>query len=137
MKFKGDRLIEGGDLIKEGKTNGIGYHEVRQFQVDYYMIRYYFITCCHGAYMESILEDFQRGMPPDIVIMNSSLWDITRYGAMSVKMFEVNITRLLDRIKEVLHPACMFIWLTTLFVSSEIRGGFMIPQIAHKKDSIR
>lgn len=135
--FKGDELLEGGDLLTEGKTNGIGYREVRQFKVDYYLVRFYFVTACHGAYMESILHDFETDVAPDIVLMNSSLWDITRYGAKSVEMFEINICRMLDRFKQVLKPTCLFIWLTTLFVSSEMRGGFMIPKIEHKKDSIR
>ena len=137
MAFKGDKLLEGGEKLKEGKTNGIGYREVREFQVDYYLVRFYFVTSCHGAYIESILDDFQNDVQPDIVMMNSSLWDITRYGAKSVDMFEINIVRLLDRLKQVLLPHCMFIWLTTLFVSSEMRGGFLIPTIEHKKDSIR
>ena len=80
MSFKGDTLIEGGDMLIEGKTNGIGYREVREFHVDYYMVRFYFVTSCHGAYIESILDDFQNFVQPDIVMMNSSLWDITRYS---------------------------------------------------------
>ena len=77
MCFENDKLIEGGRL--SNMNNGTGYREVRQFQTDCYLLRFYFVTRCYGTYMESILSDLSGELQPDVVIMNSCLWDISRY----------------------------------------------------------
>lgn len=75
--FSGDKLIEGG-LYGE-MTNGIHYREVRQYQTDFHLVRFYFVTRCYNAYVESILTDMAKDPQPDVILMNSCLWDISRY----------------------------------------------------------
>lgn len=72
-------MIAGGRKSKEGLNNGIRYHEVRQYQTDFFLIRFYFVTRCYNAYVESIMKDLQMEPRPDLLIMNSCLWDITRF----------------------------------------------------------
>ena len=72
----GDELIEGGS--RGEMHNGKHYREVRQYRDDNYLLQYYFITRCYSEYMESVLEDLQREPTPDVVIMSSCIWDITR-----------------------------------------------------------
>ncbi|KAI8793466.1 PC-esterase domain-containing protein 1A, partial [Biomphalaria glabrata] len=73
--FLNDELIEGGR--KGEMCNGINYTEVRQYQTDNHLVRFYFITRCYSNYLESILSDLQKDPLPDILIINSCLWDIT------------------------------------------------------------
>ena len=76
ISFNGDQLIEGGQ--KGVMTNGRNYREIRQYQTDYNLLRFYFVTRCYNTYVESILSDLSEDPKPDVVIMNSCLWDITR-----------------------------------------------------------
>lgn len=76
MSFEGDTIIEGGCLSE--LHNGTGYKEVRQFRSDHHLVRFYFVTRVYSCYMRSVLEDFRRGLKPDVLIVNSCVWDISR-----------------------------------------------------------
>ena len=76
MSFEQDCLVEGGCLSQ--MHNGTEYREVRQFRSDHHLVRFYFVTRVYSYYMKSILEDFRRGLKPDVIIVNSCLWDISR-----------------------------------------------------------
>lgn len=78
--FLGDELIEGGS--KGMMTNGKDYREVRQFQRPRHLIRFYFITRVYNSYVETVLADLAKDPVPDVIIMNSCLWDITRYATI-------------------------------------------------------
>ena len=71
-----DELIEGG--VNNVMTNGKDYREVRQFRSCHNLIRFYFITCSYSHYVETILTDLYTSVCPDVVIVNSCLWDLTR-----------------------------------------------------------
>ena len=76
LSFLGDELIEGG---RKGKMhNGVAYKEVRQYCVGKHLVRFYFVTRCYSDYVESIMTDLKTGPKPDVIIMNSCLWDISR-----------------------------------------------------------
>lgn len=76
MSFEGDTIIEGGCLNE--LHNGTSYKEVRQFRSDHHLVRFYFVTRIYSYYMRSVLEDFRRGLKPDVLIVNSCVWDISR-----------------------------------------------------------
>lgn len=76
MSFEQDSIVEGG-CLKE-MNNGTEYREVRQFRSDHHLVRFYFVTRIYSCYMRSVLEDFRSGLKPDVVIVNSCLWDISR-----------------------------------------------------------
>jgi len=77
MSFLGDELVEGGELGV--MCNGKEYSEVRNFQQPDRMIRFYFVTRCYSSYMETVIADLCQPPYPDVIIMNSCLWDITRF----------------------------------------------------------
>lgn len=77
MSFRGDELIEGG--TKGEMTNGKNYMEVRQYCEPSFLLRFYFVTRVYSPYMETVIADLVADHPPDIVMINSCLWDITRY----------------------------------------------------------
>ena len=64
-------------------TNGKNYTEVRIFQRPNFMLCFYFITRCYSSYFETVLADLCQPPYPDIIIMNSCLWDITRLAPRS------------------------------------------------------
>ncbi|XP_071090826.1 PC-esterase domain-containing protein 1A-like isoform X1 [Haliotis cracherodii] len=135
MTFEKDELIEGG---KKGKmSNGTNYREVRQYVSDYYLIRFYFVCRCYNAYMESILADLSDEPRPDVVILNSCLWDISRYGVRAIDEYKENLKTLFRRFKEVLPADCLVIWNTTLPISKNARGGFIIPEIEFMNSTLR
>ncbi|KAL8613301.1 hypothetical protein ACOMHN_052541 [Nucella lapillus] len=127
MAFMFDNLIEGG--VKEGLNNGTSYTEVRQYHTTTHLIRFYFITRCYNAYVESILLDLQEGPKPDLVIMNSCLWDITRYGTSAIDRYKENLSFLFFRFMEVLPPECLVVWNTTMPISKNARGGFLVKEV--------
>lgn len=77
-EFEKDELLEGGR--RAVMTNGTEYKEVRQYTSDHHQVRFYFLTRIYSDYVERILEDFEKGQKPDLVIINSCVWDVSRYS---------------------------------------------------------
>ena len=59
-------------------TNGKNFREMRQYRASHYLVRFYFVTKTYNEYFTDILSDLSEGPRPDLVIMNSCLWDISR-----------------------------------------------------------
>lgn len=133
--FENDTLIEGGR--KTCLNNGKGYKEVRQYQTDCHLLRFYFVTRCYSTYMESILSDLSKDPQPDVVIMNSCLWDISRYGPSGVDEYKENLNTLFDRFKQCLPEDTLVIWNTTLPIAKDVRGGFLVPEVDFMKNTLR
>lgn len=135
FSFVNDELIEGGKKAK--MCNGKDYREVRQYQSDFHLVRFYFVTRCYNTYMESVLSDLICDPKPDLVIMNSCLWDISRYGASGVDQYKKNLERLFTRFEETFPKDCMVIWNTTLPISKNAKGGFLVPEIEFMNSTLR
>nr|XP_034330368.1 GATA zinc finger domain-containing protein 14 [Crassostrea gigas]XP_034330369.1 GATA zinc finger domain-containing protein 14 [Crassostrea gigas]XP_034330370.1 GATA zinc finger domain-containing protein 14 [Crassostrea gigas]XP_034330371.1 GATA zinc finger domain-containing protein 14 [Crassostrea gigas]XP_034330372.1 GATA zinc finger domain-containing protein 14 [Crassostrea gigas] len=133
--FENDTLIEGGR--RTCLNNGKGYKEVRQYQTDCHLLRFYFVTRCYSTYMESILSDLSKDPQPDVVIMNSCLWDISRYGPSGVDEYKENLNTLFDRFKQCLPEDTLVIWNTTLPIAKDVRGGFLVPEVDFMKNTLR
>ena len=43
-------------------------------------MRFYFLTRVYSEYLEGVLEELTYGPAPDLVIINSCLWDLSRLG---------------------------------------------------------
>ncbi|XP_013412949.1 PC-esterase domain-containing protein 1A [Lingula anatina] len=130
-----DKLIEGGQkAVMNNKTN---YKEVRQYQTDYFLVRFYFTTRCYNDYVESILRDLAEEPQPDVVIMNSCLWDVTRYGPSSVPKYKENLIELFHKFKKILPDDALVIWNTALPIANNARGGFLIPEVEFMNDTLR
>ena len=104
--------MEGGS--KAG-LKSINYKEVRKFTKAKTVITFYFVTRCYGEYMKSIIASLEAE-PPDVVIMNSCLWDLCRYGKNANSEFKTNINELLEEIGLMIpyDSERMFIWNATL-----------------------
>ena len=62
-------------------TNGKHYREVREYKSadNRHLVRFYFVTRCYSTFMETVMADLWHKPQPDVIIMNSCLWDISRY----------------------------------------------------------
>ncbi|XP_067389600.1 PC-esterase domain-containing protein 1A isoform X2 [Emydura macquarii macquarii] len=118
-------------------TNRTHYREVRQYRTGHQLVRFYFLTRIYSDYMESILADFQAGPQPDVVVINSCLWDLSRYGPKSMKQYRLNLEKAFNRLDKVLPHACLLLWNMTMPVGHKVIGGFLIPELQHQGKKLR
>uniref|UniRef100_A0A3B5B719 Family with sequence similarity 113 n=1 Tax=Stegastes partitus TaxID=144197 RepID=A0A3B5B719_9TELE len=135
MSFEQDCLVEGGCLSQ--MHNGSDYKEVRQFQSAHHLVRFYFVTRIYSRYMQSILDDFQHGLKPDVVIVNSCVWDISRYSSRWINDYKENLDRFFDELRNMLPEETLVIWNLTMPLGERIKGGFLVPEIEHKASHLR
>uniref|UniRef100_A0A3P8TY55 Family with sequence similarity 113 n=1 Tax=Amphiprion percula TaxID=161767 RepID=A0A3P8TY55_AMPPE len=127
MSFENDCLVEGGCLSQ--MHNGRNYREVRQFQSDHHLVRFYFVTRIYSHYMQSILEDFQHGMKPDVVIVNSCVWDISRYSSRWISDYKENLEKFFGKLRDIMPEETLIIWNLTMPLGERIRGGFLVQEV--------
>ncbi|XP_064612830.1 PC-esterase domain-containing protein 1B-like [Liolophura sinensis] len=135
LNFLKDTLIEGGKLAT--LSNSAGYREMREYHTDYHLIKFYFITRCYYSYVEKVLESVtSQDLKPDIFILNSCVWDISRYGPNGVGKYKENLLKLVKKLKSALPEDCLVIWNTTLPISSDAKGGFLVPEVEFMTSSL-
>uniref|UniRef100_A0A3Q0S826 Family with sequence similarity 113 n=1 Tax=Amphilophus citrinellus TaxID=61819 RepID=A0A3Q0S826_AMPCI len=135
MSFEQDCLVEGGCL--DQMHNGTQYREVRQFQSAHHLVRFYFVTRIYSHYMQTVLEDFRHGLKPDVVIVNSCVWDISRYSCSWDDGYKENLHRFFDELHGVLPEETLVVWNLTMPLGEKIRGGFLVPEVCHHVSSLR
>ncbi|KAF2879785.1 hypothetical protein ILUMI_26390 [Ignelater luminosus] len=138
-------LLENGTLIPESRLkskneishandvrlskgvlhSGRNYQEVRVYCENPY-ITFQFIT---RLFMPRFIDDIKNlDTIPDVIVMNSCLWDLTRWGTNGVSEFKRNLIKTFDFLKKEL-PTTRIIWLTTLPPNFKARGGFLTKEI--------
>ncbi|XP_017283509.1 PC-esterase domain-containing protein 1A isoform X2 [Kryptolebias marmoratus] len=135
MSFELDCLVEGGCLGT--MSNGTEYREVRQYQSNHHLVRFYFVTRVFSQYMQSIMEDIRHGLKPDVVIVNSCVWDISRYNSIWTDNYKENLHQFFNELRGVLPEETLVIWNLTMPLGESIRGGFLVPEIEHKAPQLR
>eukprot|EP00064_Thunnus_orientalis_P008138 superscaffoldBa00000951_g8161 len=129
LSFERDSLVEGGRLGP--MTNGTEYREVRQYRSDHHLLRFYFLTRIYSPYVESVLEDFQQGLKPDVIVISSCVWDITRYGLECFQQYKENLHKFFGQIKTIVCHECLILWTLAMPLGKKIKGGFLVPEISH------
>ncbi|XP_041635537.1 PC-esterase domain-containing protein 1A [Cheilinus undulatus] len=135
FSFEQDLLIEGGRL--GAMNNGTEYKEVRQYRSDHHLLRFYFLTRIFSSYMKSVLEDFKRGIKPDVIIVSSCVWDISRYGAGSLEEYKENLHQFFSQVKNIVPLDCLILWNMAMPLGRKIKGGFLVPEVSHLASSLR
>ncbi|XP_055472479.1 PC-esterase domain-containing protein 1B-like [Psammomys obesus] len=126
LSFEQDVLLEGGRW--GGLHNGTHYREVRQFCSGRHLVRFYFLTRAYSPYVEDILQQLHWGdYTPDLVVVNSCLWDLSRYGNNFFRSYRKDLERLFQRLDQVLPTSCLLVWNTTMPVAEVVSGGFLRP----------
>lgn len=84
------------------------------------------------------MPDLQGDPVPDVVIMNSCLWDVSRYGQYnSMKTFKRNIETTFSKLNSILPIETLIMWNTALPVAEEIKGGFLLPELHDLSKTMR
>ena len=139
FKFKGDTLIEGGR--KGVMHNGNNYREKRQYKTDKCHVHFEFITRAYNKHVEDILKSLRDSeRKPDVLLLNSTLWDLTHYGASCTKEYQENLQKLFDQISTSLLPSApnlLVIWAAAPPISSKLNSSLLVPEEEFLKDSLR
>ncbi len=104
-------------LIKDkGLHSGRDYEEPRIYSHEKKGILVHFLlaTRVWSSRVEDFLEKAEETFESklDLVIMNSVLWDVNRWGPFGIEEYKKNLASLLKCVKRVLAEDGMFIWLT-------------------------
>ncbi|XP_016052354.1 PREDICTED: PC-esterase domain-containing protein 1B-like [Miniopterus natalensis] len=136
LTFEGDILLEGG---RWGRMhNGTHYREVRQFRSAHHLLRFYFLTRVFSPYVVEVLEDLRRGQhAPDLVVINSCLWDLSRYGADFRRGYREDLGSLFGLLGRALPEPCLLVWNTAMPVAEVVSGGFLLPEHQHRGAHLR
>ncbi|XP_008297870.1 PC-esterase domain-containing protein 1A-like [Stegastes partitus] len=129
LSFERDCLVEGGSMGP--MTNGTEYREVRQYRSDHHLLRFYFLTRIYSPYVESVLEDFRHGLKPDVIIISSCVWDISRYGLEGLEEYKENLHKFFGQIRTIVCHNCLLLWALAMPLGKKIKGGFLVPEISH------
>ncbi|XP_061292729.1 PC-esterase domain-containing protein 1A isoform X5 [Bos javanicus] len=137
LSFEQDQLVAGGQLGE--LHNGTQYREVRQFcsGSGHHLVRFYFLTRVYSEYLEGVLEELTYGPAPDLVIINSCLWDLSRYGRCSMESYRENLERVFVRMDQVLPDSCLLVWNMAMPLGERITGGFLLPELQPLAGSLR
>ncbi|XP_076968481.1 PC-esterase domain-containing protein 1A isoform X4 [Tamandua tetradactyla] len=129
LSFEQDQLVAGGQLGE--LHNGTQYREVRQFcsGSGHHLVRFYFLTRVYSEYLEDVLKELTYGPAPDLVIINSCLWDISRYGRCSMESYRENLERVFMRMDQVLPDSCLLVWNMAMPLGERVTGGFLPPEL--------
>ncbi|KAK8767976.1 hypothetical protein V5799_005244 [Amblyomma americanum] len=137
LKTKMEKSCFGDILVCHGeKTNGRDYLEERVFKMHNTIISFYFLTRIYSDYVKSIIARMDVS-PPDVIMVGSCLWDITRWGPDGVKDYKKNLHQFFSELKHHLSSDTLVMWLTTAPLAQDVRGGFLIPQLEFLKYSLR
>ncbi|KAH3724893.1 hypothetical protein DPMN_050720 [Dreissena polymorpha] len=94
LRLKGEFTLSGDKLIEVCHYGEMTNGEVRQYHTDFQLVKVYNLMRCYNAYMECILTDRSKDPCPDVILMNSCLWDISRHGPRSVDQYKENLETL-------------------------------------------
>ncbi|XP_070376868.1 PC-esterase domain-containing protein 1B-like isoform X9 [Dermacentor albipictus] len=127
LKQKMEESCLGDYLVDHGKqNNGQGYLEERIFCNDHTTIYFYFLTKIYSEYVQTVLTRM-ADISPDVVIVSSCLWDITRWGPCGVDEYKKNLHLFFGELRRVLPQSSIAIWLTAAPPSQNVHGGFLVP----------
>lgn len=132
--FMGDNLLKGEFLMR-----GRNYEEVREFKTSDVHIVFQFITRCYNVAIEQLMHDIKKGKKeaPDVLLYNSCLWDLTRWGPNGVQDYKDNLVKLMKLFKQCLPSKTVVIWIATEAVSQDCRGGLFVKQVEFMKHYLR
>ncbi|XP_049513855.1 PC-esterase domain-containing protein 1A-like [Dermacentor silvarum] len=137
LKQKMEESCLGDYLVKHGKQyNGRDYLEERIFCNAHTTMFFYFLTKIHSDYVQTVLLRM-ADIPPDVVIVSSCLWDITRWGPCGVDEYKENLHLFFWGLRCALPQSSVVIWLTAAPLSQSVNGGFLLPQLDFLKYSLR
>lgn len=134
QNFLGDKLVYRSQI-----TRGRDFSEHRQFEDKNITIEFFFVTRCYSERIENLLKEIKSGKrkSPDVIYMNSCLWDVCRWGPNGVRDYKTNMVKLMKSLTTSLPASSLFIWGTALPTASSTSGGLIIKQIEFIQAALR
>lgn len=126
-----------------GLHAGRGYVEPRRYYNEKHdiTVNYVFVTRVWTASLDAWLESYEEknGQRLDLILMNSCLWDVNRWGPFGIKEYKENLPKLLTTVKSILSEEDgMFIWLTAQPGSRELNSkGMNVPGLEFQNKTTR
>jgi hypothetical protein len=82
-------------------------------------LTFLFLTRCYSPMLEKFIRSYpkQFGSFPDLILINSALWDVNRWGPNGIELFRDNIDRLFRLFDEILPQDTQVGELTTSSVN--------------------
>ncbi|GBM09822.1 PC-esterase domain-containing protein 1A [Araneus ventricosus] len=137
LRTKMENTVFGDKLVYHGeKTNARCYREEREASIESTHVSFFFLTKVYNDYVKEVLKKITVKSNPDVIVVNSCLWDMTRWGCDGVKHFKEDLKFLMKEFK-VLFPDCLIIWVTTPPIACELKGGFLVKELQFLKYSLR
>lgn len=129
-------------LKSEGLHPGRNYIEPRIYHHENkdIMISFNFVTRVWSEDLEKWLRDYEndKGAKLDVIVMNSVLWDVNRWGPFGIEGYKSNVKKLLATVSEILSKNGIFVWLTAQPGSKDLNSKAMeIPGLEFQKRSTR
>lgn len=139
MRRKLDPSCMRDKLVKKSTlTAGRHFVEEREYNLQNIYVKYCFITKCWCDTLDHFLNQCNKKIiHPDVIIINSCLWDITRWGPNGVDIYKRNLVKLFQKFRQCLPKQCIVIWTSTLPVSTKSRPAFLVEQIEFLKHSLQ
>ncbi|KAF2888236.1 hypothetical protein ILUMI_17937 [Ignelater luminosus] len=126
LKVKNEISYAGDIRVSNGHIHGgRNYEEVREYNKDPY-IKFQFITRLNLPSFVNAVKEFPKD--PDILVINSCVWDLSRWGSDGVSQFKENIIETFILLRSAL-PNTHIIWLTTFPINFNCKGGFLTEEI--------
>ncbi|KAF5278382.1 hypothetical protein FQA39_LY05871 [Lamprigera yunnana] len=126
FKKKNERSYAHDRLVSNSAAhNGCNYEEWREYH-GCATIKFYFLTKVYNDRFVKLIKTLRT--EPDIIFINSCLWDLTRWGKDGVEQFKTNIYYALDFLKHSL-PHTRIVWLLTQPPSFQSKGGFLTEEV--------
>lgn len=109
-------------------TAGRHYKETREYYKAGTAVTFTFLTKVFSETVTCAFEN-KNGVTPDVVVFNSCVWDLSRWGPNGVAEYKKNVVHMLDYLKKRLLPDCLVVFTTTLPLSPHCRGGFLKKEV--------
>ncbi|GJQ81918.1 hypothetical protein Trydic_g20386 [Trypoxylus dichotomus] len=106
-------------------TNSLTYEEVRRYAGNGTLLQFEFLT---RVFQKRFRTSIANMNSPSLLVINSCLWDISRYGPFSIDEFKLNLIEMIEFIRQKLSEV-QIVWITTLPPSPKCRGGFLNEDI--------
>jgi len=124
--FMGDELIAGTGVM----TTGRDYEEIRKYCSQNVEILFCFTTRCHKSNVDTFLNKLHEDrFEPDVILVLSALWDVSRWGPKGAQRYEDNCERLLTTVAENFRET-QLIWLLCPPVAKDVAGAVLVEDLS-------
>ncbi|KAK5644837.1 hypothetical protein RI129_006137 [Pyrocoelia pectoralis] len=115
--------------------NGIHYEEVREYNRNCH-ITFQFITRLYQTNFIDFIKSIETlSKVPDVVIINSCLWDLTRWGTTGIQQFKKNVFDTLTYLQSCWRST-RIIWLTAAPLAFQCYGGMLAEHNGYVRKSL-